>query len=72
MKVVETGAFVRISKQLDNPFHADIYYGIILQKGEPAPAELSLVLKTLTKLARFYPDTNPSSTVWEGGDVTDC
>lgn len=70
--VIDLGAFVRISKQVDNPFHADIYYGIILQKGEPAPAELNLKMKDLARLAFFYPDTNPNSVEWEGDDVSNC
>ncbi len=70
--VLDLGAYVRITKQETNPFHADIYYGIILQKGEPAPAELNLILKNLARKAYFYPDTHLNSNNWEGEDVNNC
>jgi hypothetical protein len=70
--VIENGAFVRISKQPDNPSHADIFYGVILKKGEPAPAEINLILKSLARSAHYYPDTDSESDDWNGGDVSDC
>jgi hypothetical protein len=70
--VIQHGAFVRISKQPNNPSHADIYYGIVLKKGESAPAEINLILKELARSAHYYPDRNLDSDVWEGGDVSEC
>lgn len=70
--IIQSGASVRISKQPDNPSHADIYFGILLKKGESAPAEMNLVLKNLARSARFYPDVNLDSTIWEGGDISEC
>ena len=70
--VLQEGAFARISPKTDNPFHADIYYGVVLQRGEPIPAEMSLILKRLAASAHFYPDVNKKSEVWEDGDITQC
>ena len=67
--VLQHGAFARISPKFDNPSHADIYYGVILQRGEPLPAEMNLILKNLAASAHFYPDVNTDSADWEGDDV---
>jgi hypothetical protein len=71
-KIVELGAFARVSKLEINPFHADIYYGIIIKKGESAPAELNLILKNISQIAMFFKDINPNSETWEGDDITQC
>lgn len=70
-KVVELGAFVRVSKLNTNPFHADIYYGMILERGESAPAELNLTLKNISQFAKYFKDINPNSETWEGEDITE-
>ena len=67
--VLQHGAFARVSPKFDNPSHADIYYGVILQRGEPLPAEMNLILKNLAASAHFYPDENTDSADWEGRDV---
>ena len=69
-KVIELGAFVRVTKLETNPFHADIYYGIVLKRGESAPAELNLILKNISQTAIFFKDINPNSETWEGNDIT--
>ena len=70
--VLQEGVFVRTSPKTDNPFHADIFYGVVLQRGAPMPAEMSLILKRLAASAHFYLDMNKESEVWEGEDVTQC
>jgi hypothetical protein len=70
--VLESNAFARVSKLDNNPSHADIYFGVILQKGEPAPAEINLALKELAAKARYFPDPNIVSGAWLGEDISDC
>ena len=70
--VIESKAFARASQLADNPSHADIYFGIVLQKGEPAPAEINFVLKELAAKACYFPDPHKEVLEWLGGDVNDC
>jgi hypothetical protein len=70
--VLEANAFARVSKLDANPSHADIYFGVILQKGEPAPAEINLALKELAAKSRYFPDPNTESATWLGEDISDC
>ena len=70
--VLASRAFARASKLEENPAHADIYFGVILQKGEPAPAEMNSVLKELATKARYFPDPNKESLEWLGDDINDC
>ena len=69
--VLACNAFARASKLPDNPAHADIFLGVILQKGEPAPAEINLILKELATKARYFADPNPESIEWLGENISD-
>jgi hypothetical protein len=68
--VIRNGAFAKVSKIKQNPYHADIFYGIILVKGESVPAELNLIFKNLSKAAKFFPDQNPDKLLWLSEDIT--
>jgi hypothetical protein len=70
--VLASRAFARVSKLEENAAHADIYFGLILQKGEPAPAEINNALKELVTKARYFPDTNKESSAWLGDDISNC
>lgn len=68
--VLASRAFARVSKLEENPAHADIYFGVILQKGEPAPAEINSALKELAMKARYFPDPDKESFEWLGNDIS--
>jgi hypothetical protein len=70
--ILEANAFARVSKLDNNPSHADIYFGVILQKGEPAPAEINLALKELAAKAKYFPDPNTTFETWLGEDISNC
>lgn len=70
--VLESNAYARASQLEDNPSHADICFGIVLQKGQPAPAEINFALKELAAKARYFPDPDREVLEWLGGDVNDC
>jgi hypothetical protein len=70
--VLEAKAFARVSKLENNQAHADIYFGIVLQKGEPAPAEINLALKELAAKAKYFPDPNKEPNNWLGEDISNC
>jgi hypothetical protein len=70
--ILEANAFARVSKLDNNPSHADIYFGVILQKGEPAPAEINFALKELVSKARYFPDPDRASNMWLGEDISNC
>ena len=67
--VLECNAFARASKLENNSAHADIYFGVILQKGEPAPAEINFALKELASKAHYFPDPDRNSLEWLGDDI---
>ena len=69
--VLACNAFARVSKLDNNPVHADIFLGVVLQKGEPAPAEINLILKELAKNARYFADPDRASVEWLGDDISD-
>lgn len=70
--ILDCRAFARVSKLENNPSHADIYFGVVLQKGEPAPAEINFALKELATRACYFPDPNPASVEWTGEDINEC
>jgi hypothetical protein len=70
--ILAANAFARVSKLVNNPSHADIYFGITLQKGEPAPAEINFALKELASKARYFPDPDRTSDTWLGEDISNC
>lgn len=70
--VLAANVFARVSKLEDNPSHADIYFGTILQKGEPAPANINIALKELAAKARYFPDPNKDADTWLGEDINNC
>ena len=69
LEVLEAQAAVKASPLPDNPFHADLYFGFVLQKGEPLPAELNEKMKRLSEVARFYPDPHKEALDWKGQEL---
>ena len=53
--------------------HADIHHGIVPEQDEPLPAQLLKRyrdrIRAWAKTARYYPDRQPSSYRWDGGNL---
>ncbi len=69
--VIESGAFVKVTKTIDNPAHADIYYNIIKKRGEAYPAEILLVIESIVSKSTFIEDPSPSEDKWQGKGIND-
>jgi len=50
--------------------HADIVHDVVLERGEPAPAEFNSRLRQMVSAARFFPDPEPGTDQWAGEDLS--
>lgn len=55
-----------LKEPINNPFHADIKIGYVVERGVQLPSEISHKIKNITEKSRFYSDPNPDSKEWNG------
>lgn len=68
-EILTAQADVKASPLPDNPFHADLFFGCVFQRGEPLPAELNEKMKRLSDIARFYADPEKDAGTWKGQEL---
>ena len=68
-EILTAQADVKASPLPHNPFHADLFFGCVFQRGEPLPAELNEKTKRLSDIARFYADPEKDAESWKGQEL---
>ncbi len=69
--VINSGAFVKVTKIPNNLAHADIYYKRLKQRGEPYPAETLLVIEEIVSKSIFIQDPSPDEEGWQGQNINE-
>jgi len=48
------------------PQHADIYYGLVIPRGQPLPNDLNFAIESIYKKSSYLEDKFPSNKRWKG------